>query len=89
MMARTWTELRSLSDEELIAEHDKLAQLTGVGLGYYLEEMRFRHLNRDSERMLNYTQTILGYTKWVKWMTVIITVATIISVVVVLTLGSK
>jgi hypothetical protein len=73
--ARTWAELQQSSDIELITEHDKEAQNVRPPLSYYLEEMRFRHLNRHSE-------TILKYTKHVKWMTVIITFATIINVIV-------
>ena len=43
MIARTWAELKNLSEDELIAEHDDLAGHTDVGLNFYLEELRYRH----------------------------------------------
>lgn len=74
-MARTWAELKELPDEELIKEYDKLAKDTVEGTKQYLAELRHRDLKRQSD-------TMLKYTKQVKLMTIIITVATIINVVV-------
>ena len=80
-MARTWAELKELPDEELIKEHDELAKSTQVGTNYYLAELRHRNLKI-------YSETMLRYTKQVKLMTIVITVATIINVVV-LAVGFK
>jgi hypothetical protein len=45
-MARTYAELRSMSDEDLVAEHDATAGHTVVGLNYYQEEL----VRRDNQR---------------------------------------
>ena len=74
-MANEWNDLLKLTDEELIKEHDRLSKHTAVGLNYYLEELRYRNLKRHSEIMLRYTNQV-------KFMTIIITVATIVNVAV-------
>jgi len=43
---RKIAELRATPDEELIAEHDRHAGNTGVGTGYYMEELDRRDRNR-------------------------------------------
>ena len=68
--AKSIAELRSLSDEELIRQHDSLAQTTGVGISYYLEELHRRRIDRQNRRM--------------EVLTVIIGILTLINVVVVL-----
>ena len=68
-------ELRELSDEELIKEHDRIAPSTNVGVIYYLEELARRDQARQAASMLRYTS-------WVMAMTFVITVATIVQVMV-------
>ena len=74
-MAETITQLRELSDADLILRHDELAKSTQVGTNHYLQEIYRRDQNRVAEAMLSYTRGITA-------MTVIITVATVINVAV-------
>ena len=60
--AKTIAELRSRSDEELIEQHDVLAKGTGVGTGYYLDELRRREADRQGERMLRLTWIVTALT---------------------------
>ena len=64
MIARTWAELKNLSEDELIAEHDDLAGHTDVGLNFYLEELRYRHHARVASKLE-------GFTKWILLATVV------------------
>ena len=70
-------ELRSLPDEELIKIHDHLAQSTVAGVNYYLQELARRDQNVQTEAMLKLT-------RWITWMTGIVTLATIINLIVTL-----
>ena len=56
MIARTWAELKNLSEDELIAEHDDLAGHTDVGLNFYLEELRYRHHARVASKLEGFTK---------------------------------
>ena len=42
MNAHKWADLKELSDDELIAEHDAVAENTAVGAQHYLDELRYR-----------------------------------------------
>ena len=66
MQAPTFTELRALSDQDLIRLHDDLARSTQVGLAYVLEETARRRADRQMTTVVRLT--------WV------ITVATIVNV---------
>ena len=44
MPTPSWVKLRSLSDEDLIAVHDRQAETTTGGVDYYLDELRHREL---------------------------------------------
>jgi hypothetical protein len=82
-MSHPLEELRSLSREELIARHDRIAQHTDVGIKYYLEELARRDsaeqtteivkLNRD---MAQESKEIRRLTRWVAVLTVAIMVLT-------------
>ena len=72
-MARKLAELRAMSDADLVAEHDKTSEITAVGISYYLEELYRRELERSGRRMLHCTYAITA-------MTVVTTVATVVSV---------
>jgi len=63
-------ELRAMSDEEIIAAHDKKAVNTEASVSYYLEELARRDQSGKTQAMLTYTRSIKG-------MTVVITAATI------------
>jgi len=48
--AKTIEELRALSDDDLITEHDELAGNTVVGTDYYLNELVRRETERQGRR---------------------------------------
>ena len=75
-MSETISQLRSISDEELIRLHDYKAQSTEVGTNHYLTELHRRDQNRATDAMLRYT-------KQLTWMTIVITIATIINTILV------
>ena len=72
-MAESVNDLRALSDDELIRRYDGLARNTVVGTQHYLDELSRRYQVRQTEAML-------ALTKWITRMTVVITVAAILSV---------
>ena len=83
-MSESFSELRALTDEQLIEKHDQRAKTTTVGTQHYLDELNRRHQDRQTEAMLGYTRQMLGYTdrmhgytNWIKRMTIAITVATL------------
>jgi len=69
--AKSIAELRSLSDEELIEQHDKLAESTMVGVNYYLAEIERRRIDRQQRQMLRLT-----------WVVTVLTVVNVAAVVV-------
>jgi hypothetical protein len=48
-MVRTIAELRRTSDEDLIAEHDRLAVHAAVGTAYYMDELERRSRDRATQ----------------------------------------
>ena len=53
MKARLLADLQKLSDAKLTAEHDELVKATGgvgVGVQYYLDELRYRRQERVASR---------------------------------------
>jgi len=72
-MAPTIEQLRAMTTEQLMNEHDSHAQSTVVGISYYLDEIARR-------QQASQTEAMLSYTKQVRTMTGIITIATIINV---------
>jgi hypothetical protein len=60
--AKTIAELRSLSDEELIKQHDALVANTVAGTGFYLGELRRRESARQERRMTRLTWVITALT---------------------------
>lgn len=81
-MASSMKELRALTDDELIKQHDRLAANTAIGVNYYLNELRARQQSKINEEMRSLTKRIY-------WLTVIVTFATIINLApVALTLAS-
>ena len=72
-MAETVAELRAMSENELIKNHDAHARSVQVGTNHYLRELHRRDQMHLSKQMLRYTRSMT-------WMTVIITVATLMNV---------
>ncbi len=75
MMAKNLKELKSMTDEDLIAAYDQEAMRTNVGISFYLEELRYRETSRINRK-------VVRLTKWVTVLTVVITIATILNVAV-------
>jgi hypothetical protein len=71
MGAKTISELRGLSDEQLIEQHDHLAENTVVGISYYLSELERRQVERQGRLMLRLT-----------WVVTVLTVINVAAVVV-------
>ena len=71
-MAPKISELRAMSEEQLIATYDSIAEHTGVGTQFYLDELVRREAARTGRRMLELTVQI-------RWLTVAVTAATIIA----------
>jgi TnpA family transposase len=61
-MAKTIAELQSLSDDELVEQHDKLSESTAVGIDYYLGELERRRMDRQSRQMLRLTLIVTALT---------------------------
>lgn len=72
-MALSLSDLRNLTDDELVEKHDAQAKTTVVGIQYYLDELSRRYQERQ-------TNSMLRFTKWITVMTVIITVATLANI---------
>lgn len=66
--------LRELGDEGLIALHDEVARHTQVGVDYYLDELWRRETARQ-------TNEIVGLTRAIKGMTLVMMIATILNVI--------
>ena len=75
MVAPKIVELREMSEEQLVQMYDKISESTIIGTDFYLQEIVRRNQNRQTETMLKYTRYIL-------WMTVAVTLATIVNVVI-------
>ena len=74
-MALSLHDLRNLSDEEVVRRYDEQAKATGVGIQHYLDELNRRHQER-------HTNAMLRLTKWMTFMTVVITVGIIVNIVI-------
>ena len=68
-------ELREMSDDELVAKHDHRAANTTLTPDAFLNELARREQAKQTHAMLKYTWYIL-------WMTVIITFATLVNLVI-------
>ena len=76
-MAESRTELRELTDDELIEKYDQTARNTQVGLRHWADELNRRSQKRQTDSMLRLTRSI-------NRMTVVITVATVMNVTIAL-----
>ena len=75
-MALPLHELQNLGDDEVVRKHDEQAKSTFVGTQYFLDELNRRYQERQ-------TKSMLRFTKWITFMTVVVTAATIANVVLV------
>jgi len=72
-MAKSIAEVRALSDEALIAEHDGAAKSTVIGTGFYVEELARRESKRNADAVLQNTITVRNLT----WAIALLTVANV------------
>ena len=75
-MSESLKQLRSMSMEELITKHDRVASHGAVTVGHYLSEISRRDNQTLSDRMLRLT-------RWITVLTIVMTIATIVNVVLV------
>ena len=75
MTVPKYADLRKMPDDGLIAAHDRIADIIQPGISYYLDELSRRGQVRQAEEML-------AYTRQIRWMTVAMTVATIVNVLI-------
>ena len=75
-MAETIAKLRELSESELIRLHDGRAAHTQVGTAHNLAELSRRDQQQANDEMLRHTRSMTR-------MTIVITIATIISTILV------
>jgi hypothetical protein len=74
-VAPTYEQLRAMSDEELIEFHDSATSNMGVNVSFALDELT----RRTTERQ---TAAMLGYTKSIRTLTLVIVLFTAVNVVV-------
>jgi hypothetical protein len=93
-MSHPLLDLRAMSREELIENHDREAVNASAGVNYYLEELHRRDLEEQGLRMLALTEQMRDETKTMKTLTVVnvavasgALLAAVISVIVTATAG--
>lgn len=57
-MSPNFAQLRTMTDEELIARHDAAATSTVVGTRHYLDELNSRDVRRQTAKMVRLTWVI-------------------------------
>ena len=73
-ISKSFSDLERMERDELIAEHDALAQNTAVGTSYYLDAIRHKSLKNYSTRMDQMTRRIY-------LLTFIVTLSTIVNLI--------
>ncbi len=71
-MAKTLSELKKLSDDEIIELHDTASTHTQVGINYFLEELRGRENAKIAIKVANLTF-------WIFLLTIIVTLTTLVN----------
>jgi hypothetical protein len=61
-MSKSIADLRALSDQDLIREHDETAKSTVVGTSYYVEELARRESKRNADSVLQNTIAVKNLT---------------------------
>jgi hypothetical protein len=80
-MSRSLSNLRALSDAELVAEHDEHAKHTVVGTSYYIEELSRRAQERDAKAMREMAEASHQLSVRAFWLTVASTVLSVLAVI--------
>ena len=68
-IAQRWEDLRALSDEELVAQHDEHVPNTVLGLGEYRAELRFRLSERSAAAQESIAEDVRRMTRTIQWLT--------------------
>jgi len=76
------SDLRSMPEEELMRRHDSEMLNRSAHYNIYLDELRRREMSRQGERMEALTRSLNRFTRWLVWLTVLIAISTIVSVVI-------
>jgi hypothetical protein len=79
-MIPKWSELQTMSDEDLIDRYNRAAENTSVGTRFYLEELNRRAATRQ-------TDEIVKLTRWITWLTVAVVILTVVVLAVSATAG--
>ncbi len=74
-MARSIKEMMEMSDEKLNAEYEKVTAGNAPGLEFYHDE----YVRRKQDKQ---TQTLIRFTKYITWLTYVVTVTTIVNLIV-------
>ena len=82
--SQTVEQLRGMSKEQLIAEHDATSPNTVVGTKHYLEELARRDAAESNQRMLELTEQMNGMTRQMRDMTRAVLALTVVNVIIVL-----
>jgi CHASE3 domain sensor protein len=73
-MSHRISDLKAMSDEELVLQHDKTSSNTVMGVQYFLDELRGRENERIAQKMATIADRM-----W--WLSVVVSVATIVGTV--------
>jgi hypothetical protein len=79
-MSYSIEQMRALSDEQLVREHDAHAVRTVVGTGYYLEELERRSRDRATEASNRLAADSVKLARATFWLTVASTIASVAAV---------
>lgn len=78
-MAPRITDLKKMSDEDLVKQHDMAASSTMVGISYYLDELRSRENDKVTKRMAVLADRMWGLTLIMFILTIVSTVFTVLA----------
>ena len=81
ILACTFAELTSLSENDLMDKHDRLVEEIETDANYYLEELRHRRMVRLVDEQSRIAAKMEGLTKWIAVMTFVVTASTIYTAV--------
>lgn len=80
-MAWTWSELKSVSDEELVAQFDRNAQHTAMGTSFYTTEIHARAESRRGQRIEAMTHQMLQLTRAITGLTIVSAMSAVVATI--------
>lgn len=78
-MPHDYYRLKNLTEEELVEEFNKLADSANLGPIFFCEELVRRENEKLNDKMLKYTHELAYFTKWIVVLTILSTLASLIS----------